>query len=311
VVPLRFGDVLVEKPADREAFLSIIEGLDLRPPVIIKPNWGTSVCFTEAEILDRVLTSVDGGAVVVESYGWARTEEAVKTGRLGSKKRGDLRKSDSWFLEYSGVGEVLERHGVEFLNLTEENWGRRTANPEAIREIVEAKHRPVQMEELYGFVPEKLYDLRGSDLLSLAKVKVWMEPIVVSFSVKNLFGMIPGPSRWRYHGKQHSRLSRSIVDVYEVYDGLFNIKGVVEAVLTASIMDQEKKRAVIHENPGFVAGSKSPLDLDAVVTTAIGRDPSEIGHLKLASETFGGWDEEAVSQAAESGLSVLSKPTYE
>ncbi|MDH5792594.1 MAG: hypothetical protein OEZ44_10455, partial [Candidatus Bathyarchaeota archaeon] len=74
--------MLVEKPADREAFLSIIEGLDLRPPVIIKPNWGTSVCFTEAEILDWVLTAVDGDAVVVESYGWARTEEAVKTGRL-------------------------------------------------------------------------------------------------------------------------------------------------------------------------------------------------------------------------------------
>jgi uncharacterized protein (DUF362 family) len=308
---LWFRDVLVEKSANREAFMSVIEGLDLRPPVVIKPNWGTSVCFTEAEILDWILTAVDGDAVVVESYGWGRSEEAVKTGRLGSKKRGDLRRSDVWFLKYSGVGEVLERHGVEFLNLTEENWGRRTANPEVIREIVEAKHRPVQMEELYGFVPERLYDLRGSDLLSLAKVKVWMEPIVVSFSVKNLFGMIPGPSRWRFHGKQHSRLSRSIVDVYEVYDSLFNIKGVVEAVLTASIMDQEKKRAVIHENPGFVAGSKSPLDLDAVVTTAIGRDPSEIGYLKLASETFGGWDEEVVSQAAESGLSVLCKPTHE
>jgi len=302
---LRFGDMLVEKPADREAFTSVIEDLDLRTPIVIKPNWGTSFCFTEAEILDWVLAAVDGDAVVVESYGWARTEEAVKTGRLGSKKRGYLRKSDRWFLEYSGVGEVLERHGVEFLNVTEENWGRRTANPEAIREIVEAKHRPVQMEELYGFVPERLYDLRGSDLLSLAKVKVWMEPMVVSFSVKNLFGMIPGPSRWRFHGKQHSSLSRNIVDIYKVYDSLFNIKGVVEAVFTASIMDQEKKRAAIHENLGFVAGSKSPLDLDAVVTTAIGRDPSEIGHLKLASETFGGWDEEAVSQAAESGISVL------
>lgn len=308
---MRFGDVLVEKPADREAFMSIIEGLDLRTPVVIKPNWGTSVCFTEAAILDWVLTAVDGDAVVVESYGWARTEEAVKTGKMGSKKRRDLRRSDEWFLEYSGIGEVLEKHGVEFINVTEENWGKRTADAEEIRGAVEAKHPPIEKGEIYGFVPERLYELRGGDFLSLAKVKLELEPIAVSFSVKNLFGMIPGPSRWRYHGKQHSSLSRSIVDIFKVYDSLFNMKGVVEAVFTASIMDQEKKRAVIHENPGFVAGSKSPLDLDAVVATMIGRDPSEIGYLKLASETFGGWDEEAVSQAAESGLSVLSRPTQE
>lgn len=34
-------------------------------------------------------------------------------------------------------------------------------------------------------------------------------------------------------------LDRSIVDIYKVCDSLFEVKGVVEAVLTASVVDPE------------------------------------------------------------------------
>lgn len=302
---MKIGSVTVEESATEESFIAMIRGLDLKPPIVIKPNWGTSVCFTEAEILDWALEAVGGDALVVESYGWARTEEAVRTGRMGSKKRGDLRRSDEWFLGYSGIGGVLEKHGVEFLNATEENWGRRTADPDTIRDIVEAKHPPVEMEELYGFVPERLYDLRGGDLLSLAKVKLWREPIVVSFAVKNFFGMLPDPSRWKYHGKKDGRLSRSIVDIYKVYDSLFEIKGVVEAVLTASVADPETRKTTIHEDPGFAASSKNPMDLDAFVTTLIGRDPGEVGYLKHASEVVGPWRDEVIQGARGCGITIV------
>lgn len=241
---------------------------------------------------------------MVESYGWARTEEAIKTGRMGSKKRGDLRKSDRWFLEYSGIGEVLKKHDVEFLNIIEENWRRRTVDPEVIKEAVESKYPPVAMEEFYGFVPERIYDLRGGDLLSLAKVKLWLDPIVVSFAVKNFFGMIPDPSRGRYHGKKNSRLNRSIVDIYKVYDSLFNIKGVVEAVFTASVVQQTGK-TTIHENPGFASGSKNPLELDAFVTALVRKDPQGVGHLKLAAQVFGKWDDENIKRGLEAGISIF------
>ena len=67
-----------KQPASRENYIELIRKLDLKPPVIIKPNWGTSVCFTEAEIIDWTLEAIDGDAVVTESYGWARTEEAKR-----------------------------------------------------------------------------------------------------------------------------------------------------------------------------------------------------------------------------------------
>jgi hypothetical protein len=49
---IAIGKVAVVESADKESFLRLIEELDLKPPVIIKPNWGFSVCYTEAAILD-------------------------------------------------------------------------------------------------------------------------------------------------------------------------------------------------------------------------------------------------------------------
>jgi uncharacterized protein (DUF362 family) len=301
----KIGNVVVEESANKETFTEIIGELDLKPPVIIKPNWGFSVCFTEATILDWVLSAVDGDAIVVESYGWARTEEALKTGGWGSFEPEDLRKSDKWFLEYSGIGKVLKKHGVEFLNITEENWGGHTADPELIREAIEEKHAPLEREDFLGFVPERLHEMRGSDLLSLAKVRVLEAPMHVSLAVKNFFGMIPGPSRGMYHGEKHSRLSRSIVDIYKVYDSLFNVCAVVEAVLTASLRDPETKKWDTLENPGFASASDDPLELDAFVTALLGRDPHSVEYLRLAAEILGEWNEESVSRGPESGIRIF------
>ncbi len=302
---IKIGNIFIEESADEESFIKLIEELDLKPPVIIKPNWGFSVCYTEATILDWVLTAVDGDALVVESYGWARTKEALETGGWGSFEPEDLRKSDRWFLEYSGIGKVLEKHGVEFLNITEENWGHRTADPETIRGAVEEKHRPLEREDFYGFVPERLYEMRRCDLLSLAKVRTLEEPMHVSLAVKNFFGMIPGPERGPYHGRKHSMLNRSIVDIYKVFDSLFNIKGMVEAVLTASLRDPETMKWENRENPGFVSASNDPLELDAFVTALLRMDPHDVGYLSLAAETFGGWSEESVAQGRESRIRIF------
>ena len=301
---MRLGSVHLNTDVDREGFLELLERLDLKPPVIVKPNWGTSNCFNEAEILDWVLEAVGGDALVVESYGWARCEEALRNEGLGSKKRGDLRRSDEWFLRYSGVDEVLERHGVEFMNVTEENWGHRTADPEEVKRLLEARYQPVALEEMYGFVPERLLEMRGADLLSLAKLKMWLPPFKASFTVKNFFGMIPGPGRLKYHGKKNSRINQSIADIYKIYESLFDVKGVVEAVFSASVAESLQK-VNIHENPGFASASKQPLELDAVMAALVGLDPHELEYLKHASGIFGEWDEDAVTQARESGIKIL------
>ncbi|MFB0523293.1 MAG: DUF362 domain-containing protein [Candidatus Bathyarchaeia archaeon] len=303
----RIGNVIVEESVDRESFIEIIKKLDLKPPVIIKPNWGFSVCFTEATILDWVFSAIDGDALIVESYGWARTEDALKSEGWGSIEPEDLRDSDRWFLKYSGIGEIMKKHGVEFLNITEENWRGRTATPELIKDEVARKHPPIERQDFYGFVPERVYEMRGSDLLSLAKVRVLEAPMYVSLAVKNFFGMIPGPSRGTYHGEKHSKLNQSIVDIYKVYDSLFNISGVIEAVLTASLRDPETLKWDTIENPGFLSSSGDPLELDAFVTVLLGIDPTSVGYLRTAAETFGGWNEESVAYGLKSGIEIFAR----
>ena len=38
-------------------YSDVIEEMNLKPPVIIKPNWGTINNYTEAEIIDGVLSA--------------------------------------------------------------------------------------------------------------------------------------------------------------------------------------------------------------------------------------------------------------
>jgi hypothetical protein len=256
-----------------------------------------------------VLTALDGDALVVESYGWARSQEALETGGWGSFEPEDLRRSDQWFLEYSGIGEILHKHDVEFLNITEENWGNRTTDRALIEEVVTAKHAPLEREDFYGFIPCRLYELRGCDLLSLAKVRVLEDPMKVSLAIKNFFGMIPGPGRGAYHGKKHSKLDQSILDIYKLYDSLFNVSGIVEALLTASLRDSDTFDWHTHENPGFLSASANPLELDAVVTALLGIDPHSVGYLELASQTFGPWSDHTIKAVQDTGIHLLDEIT--
>jgi hypothetical protein len=79
----KIGNVVVEESVNKASFTEILGGLDLKPPVIVKPNWGFSLCFTEAEILDWTLEACDGDALVVESYGWARSKDMLTKGEWG------------------------------------------------------------------------------------------------------------------------------------------------------------------------------------------------------------------------------------
>ncbi len=300
-IPLKFGRVSFRDEIDRESFIEMIESLNLTPPVIIKPNWGFSVIFTEADILDWTLTAIDDDALVVESYGWARCREAVEEKKYGPFTRKALQEADKWFLRYSGIDRVLKKHDVEYLNITEEVWAGRTVEQDTIQSIVEDSYSPLSEKKLASFVPEKLYDLSDGTLLNLAKLKFMGEDIVISLTLKNLFGMIPGPDRGEFHGDMNRAMNPSIVDMNKIYRSLFRTRGVVEGVLTAS--KGMTLNPHVFMNEGILWTCEDTLELDAVVTAHVGLNPSEVGYLRLAAQNFGEWDEEPVVQASECVLS--------
>lgn len=300
-----YGSVAVETDLNRESCARLIGFLNLKPPVLIKPNWGTAECFTEGAVLDMVLAAITGDKLVIESHGWARNEETLLGVDPGGFTRANLRKGERWFLSHSGIDQVLEKHQVEYLNLTEEIWAGRMAEPRLIQEEVEQRFSPVQAPELYSRVPSRIYELRGGTLLSLAKYKIVFYPLGASLSVKNLFGLIPGPSRGRYHGKGHDRLDQSIVDINKLYRSLFSVKGMIEAVFSSGTLENEGERTRVHPGCGTAFASQDTISLDGFTASLGGRDPGSVGHLRLAAQTFGAWDDRVCQDAAQSGIKVI------
>jgi uncharacterized protein (DUF362 family) len=301
---MRFGRVSFRDDVLRESYIEMIKNLNMRPPVVIKPNWGFSLIFTEADILDWTLEAIDGDAIVIESYGWARCREAVEKRKYGPFSRKALREADKWFLKYSGIDKVLEKYDTEYLNITEEVWAGRVVEEDTIHAIVEDSYAPLQMKETGSYVPQRVYDLSDGAFLNLSKLKFMGADIVISLTLKNLFGMIPGPDRGKFHGEMNKAMNPSIIDMNKIYRSLFKIKGVVEGVLTASrgmTLDPQ-----VFKNHGVVWTCDDTLELDAVVAAHVGLDPNDVGHLKLASQNFGDWDDRAVTQATNHVLTQFS-----
>lgn len=290
------GQVSFCRKGIHESFAEVISRLDLKPPVVVKPNWSTSKLYTEAEILDWTLSALDCEKVVVESCAHYRSpifkdhvgpfnEELEK--RLGSQKKKDLRENDRWFLELSGIGKVLKKHEVEYLNLSQELWSKQVCDPEEIRLLVDTKFGPLVNDSLYSMVPRRLYDMRGGTLLSLAKPKLAHGAIGVTLATKNLFGMISTPYRGKFHGKGDMKLNDSIMDINKICHSLFKVRGVVEAVFSTSASDEFLAESTIFQNLGYVWGANDILELDVVITTQLGIDFQEVGHLALGARTFG------------------------
>ncbi|MHA2191472.1 MAG: hypothetical protein ACXAAP_14720, partial [Candidatus Thorarchaeota archaeon] len=139
---INLGAALFAASCTRDEFAEILSRLNLKPPIIIKPNWSTCNVFTEAELLDWTLSEIGGEAVVVESYALYRNKlllghegpiDAEYEEKIGIRKRSAFRKNEEWFLRHSGIAEILDKHSVEYINLTEEMWANRTCDADVIR----------------------------------------------------------------------------------------------------------------------------------------------------------------------------------
>lgn len=309
----KIGRVMFCRESTRESFIEVISTLDLKSPVVIKPNWSTSKIYTEAEILDWTLSALDCEKIVVESCALYRSPiflnhqgpfNAELEEKLTGQKKKDLHENDRWFLEMAGIDEVLKKHDVEYLNLSDELWSKRVCEPDQIKSIVESRFEPLTNDILYTMVPTRLYDMRGGTLLSLAKPKIAHGTIGVTLSVKNLFGMISTPYRGKFHGTKDSKLNDSIMDINKICHSLFDVRGMVEAVFSTSASDETLVKSTIFHDLGFIWGSNDVLELDAVITTQLGLDAQTVGHLALAAKTFGQWSNEAIDLARQNQIEM-------
>ncbi len=81
----------------------------------------------------------------MESHTAWRNKVLLETGKMIvnekniDEKKQFLRKNDKWFLEFTGLKQLLEKYNVEYANITEEVWKNEVADPTIIQESVEKK----------------------------------------------------------------------------------------------------------------------------------------------------------------------------
>ncbi|SDN57220.1 DUF362 domain-containing protein [Acetanaerobacterium elongatum] len=310
-------DTTIKNQADMKAFL---ENFKLGSEgVIIKPNWtsGDYGFYTDVESLEPLLAAIDGKKYIIESYMYGRTDNTrAINGTNGLENWDWLKEQDEQFLHKSGMAELLKKYDAEYINITEEYWSGRVAKADEIQQLTESKYAPISHKELYGMIPEKLFQLRHLPLISYAKIKynVPAVSIFASLSMKNMFGTIPIPNREHYHGSDFDTgLSRSIVDILTVYKSLLRVVGICEGLYHIPVTREEGKNRYkmlwteydVIENLGLILGSEDLVTLDAYINKLIGLDPEKRSILQMGDEVFGKWDRAELNYISEDRLETF------
>jgi uncharacterized protein (DUF362 family) len=320
----KFGDVTLARIASPSELRGLLPEQVLEADVlIVKPNWFSPhpANFTDADALRMLLEAVDARVLVVEAYTLERQDGTMAFTVNGDEvnwrwilrhpswdwaleegRWDELRRQDGWFLDEYGFTDLFAEFGVEYVNVTEEVWQGRIADPSTVKKVVEERFAPAFTDRMYGFLPEKLHKLKGSTLISLGKVK-GIGGTYPSLTLKNLFGLIPDPLRSWWHGPEDGRLAESIVDIAKVYASFFDVCGVCEAVseVTVSRPEGEVKAPWgsydIVRGLGVVALGPNLVSLDAVLCGLIGVDPEKVSYLQKGEESFGEYDRRIVKEA--------------
>jgi hypothetical protein len=269
--------------------------------IIVKPNWVSTDPgdFTDADTLRILFKALDSRIIVTESYCLLRSMNLLDDGMsftIGDREvnwrwllKGDgwnwlienpgwewfkreahwehLKQEDQAFRDKYGFTDLFKEFYVTYINVTEEVWNGRIADPTAVKQAVESRYRPVQDEELYRVVPEALYKLRDSTFISFARMKMY-----ASFTIKNLFGMIPDPLRPRWHGPNGNRIAQSIVDINKIYRSLFNVYGICEALNSTAYIHPEGQykgfytgRYNLGDGSGVIVFGRDLVTIDAIL----------------------------------------------
>ena len=339
-VPLyRFGSTTIAKVSDSDELSQIlIDPWFDSEHIIIKPNWVSTdpAEFTDAETLRILFEALNARIIITESYSLLRSMNILDEGLSFTVRdrevnwkwllKGDgwnwliengdwdwfihgehwnhLKEEDKAFRDKYGFTDLFNEFNITYINVTEEVWNRRTADPTAVKQSVESRYRPVQCEKLYSMVPKALYDLRGSTFISFARLKMY-----ASFTFKNMFGMIPDPLRPWWHGPNNNRIAESIIDINKVYHSLFNMYGICEGLNSTAYIHPEGQfkgvytgRYNLAEGSGVTVFGRDLVSIDTLLLYLT--DPSKrwIADLnrtpiELAEDEFGACDEESYNEA--------------
>jgi hypothetical protein len=86
-----------------------------------------------------------------------------------------------------------------------------------------------------------------------------------------MFGLIPEPIRAWWHGPKNKRKPKSVVAVNKLYDSLFNVIGIVEALKNTPVTSKIGEFNIpgfkfnVHKNLGIIGLSRNRVELDTLM----------------------------------------------
>ncbi len=289
---MKIDSVLFAKVKTFEEFQEFINKLDIKGKnFIIKPNWvePTKGQYTEPKPLRWLFDCLKGKKVIIESHTVWRNKILMETGEVVvneknvNEKKDFLREQEKWFLESTGINNLLKEYNVEYINVTEEVWKGKTVEPKIIQQIVEKKFPPIRHKELYGIIPKKIFELKDAVFIDFAKLKT-NRGFAMTLSTKNLFGLIPDPKRSpKYHDHEAKIIPYAVLDINKIYRALFNCIFINEGIFTA-VDGPSPEESRLKENVNLIVGGKNSIDVDLVTAKLVGISP-EILLKKLLNPT--------------------------
>jgi hypothetical protein len=337
----KFGQITIAKVSNSDELKQILIDPWLESEtIIIKPNWCNftiPAISIDSKALRMILEVINSRIVVTESYSNLFTRAAFRGDGMrifiGDKevnlewftksdgwnwvienpdwdwfKEGgywdQLKKEEKNLLDEYGFTDLFKEFDVSYLNVTDEIWSGSIADPTKVKRAVESCYSPVQIDKLYSMVPKKLYDLRGSTFISFAKLKLY-----ASFTIKNIFGMIPDPIRSWWHGPNDSRIATSIVDINKIFHSLFNVYGICEALNATSFPHPEGKyedlfmgKYKIRENLGVIAFGRHLVSIDSLLLNLTDQWIEQVAEhtpipINLAQKEFGSFDRKILKES--------------
>lgn len=160
--------------------------------------------------------------------------------------------------EATGMREMVQRNGVEFLNL---------------RHVKDRVKIEVPDSETLGSVTVPRI-VTESAIISAAKLKTHMST-KVTLGMKNMFGLLPDKFKGKYHMQS---ISKVVVDVNTVLKSSLTVIDGFVAMEGRGPSDGKPVKMDL-----IIAG-KDPVATDATASRIMGFDPHEISHIRRAHE---------------------------
>jgi hypothetical protein len=226
----RFGDALVARIGDGTELAALVGSFELEGErCLVKPTWHgyATGTYTDPLALDALLAALPGAVALVEGHTASRNsgDPGFDWEREAREHRVWIRSEEQRYLSGTGLDQVLRARRASYVNVTEAWWDEQCAPAAAVREVLAERGIELYFEELLGYVPRVLFELRGAPMLSYARFK---GPTRLSLS--NLFGLLPQPLRAAWHGPNITYFARVCCDLAKLYGALFRLHGVVESL---------------------------------------------------------------------------------